>query len=63
MVRIKSNQAVRSGKIVKMPCWICGSPHSEIHHEDYDKPFEIVWLCKGHHKDIHKFKEDEYTGN
>ncbi len=28
-------------------CTITG----ERHHPDYEKPYEIVWLCKQHHKD------------
>ncbi|RLC99486.1 MAG: hypothetical protein DRI46_09380 [Chloroflexi bacterium] len=26
------------------------------HHPDYDKPHEIVWLCRQHHKDSHTGK-------
>jgi hypothetical protein len=43
--------AVRTGKLVKMPCW-CGDL-SEAHHEDYSKPLEVQWLCKKHHDQLH----------
>ena len=26
----------------------------ERHHEDYSKPYEITWLCRKHHKELHK---------
>lgn len=26
----------------------------ERHHKSYDRPLDIVWLCRGHHHDIHK---------
>ncbi len=47
--RDKFKYAVKSGKIVRMPCEICGDPKSEGHHEDYSKPFEVKWLCLKHH--------------
>ncbi len=25
----------------------------ERHHPDYDKPYEIVWLCRKHHRAVH----------
>ncbi len=25
----------------------------ERHHEDYDKPLEIIWLCRKHHYAVH----------
>ncbi len=26
----------------------------ERHHEDYNKPYEIRWLCRKHHKELHR---------
>jgi hypothetical protein len=45
--------AVRSGRLVRKPCEVCGEPKSEGHHEDYHKPLEVVWLCRRHHKLAH----------
>jgi len=47
---------VRDGKIKKMPCVECGNPKSEGHHEDYNKPLEVIWLCTQHHQDLHTRK-------
>ena len=47
------NNAIRDGKISKLPCWICGSLDVEGHHPDYDAPLSVVWLCAAHHKEIH----------
>lgn len=44
--------AVRSGKIVPLPCWICGEK-AEAHHPDYDQPLSVIWLCPSHHKQAH----------
>jgi hypothetical protein len=46
------NNAVRSGKLVKRPCW-CGSKRVEGHHPDYSKPLDVIWLCHTHHKEVH----------
>ncbi len=46
-------KAVKSGKIERQPCRECGKDKSHGHHEDYNKPLEVIWLCHQHHKDIH----------
>lgn len=45
---------VRRGKVKKGPCEVCGSKAVEAHHDDYDKPLEVRWLCKKHHRAHHK---------
>ena len=47
--------ALRVGKIVRMPCWICGSSITEAHHPSYaeDMRLCVVWLCSKHHNEIH----------
>lgn len=47
------NRAVRSGKLEKWPCQVCGDPKSVGHHPDYDNPLGVVWLCQTHHKAAH----------
>lgn len=46
--------AIRSGKLVKLPCEACGSERSEAHHHDYSKPLDVVWLCRACHGEIHR---------
>jgi hypothetical protein len=46
--------AVRDGKITRLPCQVCGNDKSEGHHPDYDRPLDVVWLCVTHHKAAHK---------
>jgi hypothetical protein len=45
------NSAIRYGKLKREPCF-CGK-EADAHHEDYSKPFDIVWLCKYHHRMAH----------
>jgi len=46
--------AVRSGKIKRSPCVECGAVKVEGHHTDYDKPFDVVWLCRPCHSKRHR---------
>ncbi len=48
------SQAIRCGKISRLPCERCGNEKSLGHHEDYDKPLDVVWLCQPCHKQRHK---------
>lgn len=50
--RYTLRNAVRLGKIQKQPCEICGDPKVEAHHDDYNKPFEVRWLCRQHHCEL-----------
>jgi hypothetical protein len=43
--RQQARRAAAKGKIAKTPCVFCGSQRVQAHHEDYDKPLEVVWVC------------------
>jgi uncharacterized protein (DUF983 family) len=45
--------ALKSGKIKKQPCEVCGIEPSEAHHDDYSKPLDVKWLCFKHHRLLH----------
>lgn len=47
-------RAIKAGRLLRMPCSRCGDANSLAHHEDYDKPLEVVWLCQPCHKQRHK---------
>ena len=49
----KVTNALKSGKLEKAPCAVCGSEKVEAHHEDYGRPIDVIWLCKSHHKIRH----------
>lgn len=46
-------RAVKSGVLKPLPCCVCLKP-SEAHHEDYRHPLAVIWVCRKHHRDIHK---------
>ena len=47
-------RAIRNGSLVRVPCVRCGEQKSLAHHEDYDKPLDVMWLCQPCHKQRHK---------
>jgi hypothetical protein len=47
------NHYLRDNCVEKRPCEICGEK-AEAHHDDYDKPLEVRWLCFKHHREWHK---------
>lgn len=47
------NNAVRNGTLNPLPCEICGSKKSVAHHDDYNFPLSVRWLCQAHHKQWH----------
>jgi hypothetical protein len=47
-------EAVRQRKIKKQNCKVCGSKITQAHHEDYFKPYDVVWLCRTHHAEADK---------
>lgn len=51
------SRAIRSGALVRGPCVMCGDAKSVGHHEDYDKPLEVVWLCQACHVRHHQLKQ------
>lgn len=52
IVRAKTNRAVLSGKLKRENCF-CGLS-AQAHHDDYNKPLDVKWLCKLHHEEYHK---------
>ena len=45
--------AVRDGRLERLPCEVCGNAKSEGHHDDYSKPLDVRWLCFKHHREHH----------
>lgn len=52
--RTAIGNAVRDGRIIRLPCEMCGSKKSHGHHDAYSKPLDVRWLChKCHRGKIH----------
>lgn len=59
-VRWLTISAIRSGKLIKQPCEVCGTDVKiEAHHDDYMKPLDVRWLCRFHHQEHHRTVQKE----
>lgn len=52
--RAYANVTERRGRLVHEPCETCGDAFAEKHHDDYDKPLEVRWLCRPCHLAEHQ---------
>lgn len=46
-------RAIRNGLLERQPCESCGNPQAVAHHDDYDKPLDVRWLCQACHRQHH----------
>jgi hypothetical protein len=55
--RVAVSNALRDGRLTKGPCCLespdCRGP-IQAHHDDYTKPLEVRWVCRGHHSDLNR---------
>ena len=57
-----ANNAIKSGVLKKKDnCEVCNADGGETglikHHEDYNRPLFIMWLCRSCHSVIHAYKK------
>lgn len=55
LCRQRTRYALQTNKIKKQKCEGCGALKVEAHHEDYDRPYMIRWLCRPCHFDVHDY--------
>lgn len=46
--------ALKNGTLEKKQCEVCGAKRVDAHHDDYSKPLDVRWLCRGHHLKFHR---------
>jgi hypothetical protein len=46
--------AIKKGELKKLPCSVCNNPNTQAHHEDYNNPLKVTWLCLPHHRNKHR---------
>lgn len=61
--KYKAHQMVRcavlDGRLCPQKCEVCGNEKTSAHHEDYNKPLEVKWLCHKCHMALHAQKRKE----
>lgn len=45
--------ALRRGYIKREPCEVCAAEPAQAHHDDYEQPLAVRWLCRPHHEEHH----------
>lgn len=53
--QIVSKRIRRGVSLDRGECLVCSNPDTEAHHHNYSKPDDVIFLCKAHHKEIHKW--------
>lgn len=48
------SRAIKSGDLIRKPCIECKNEKSQAHHEDYEKPLDVIWLCQICHSKRHQ---------
>ena len=57
--RTKTNNAIRDGRLQRESCEICGAIETVAHHDAYERPLDVRWLCLTHHHAWHYPRKDE----
>ena len=47
-------RGIRNNLILKTECFVCGDEKVEAHHADYERPLDVIWMCRTHHRETHK---------
>ncbi len=45
--------ALKRGLVERRPCEVCGSEPADAHHDDYQRPLAVTFLCRRHHRRLH----------
>lgn len=52
--------AIRTGRLRRMPCEVCGDKNTQAHHCNYNNLLDVHWLCRKHHIEWHKNNDPIY---
>lgn len=62
IVRQYAHSLVKSGKLERGPCRVCGNLNTEFHHLNYNpRTKDVIDLCALHHDEVEKLKKSGLT--
>ena len=60
LAHLAVQRALSSGALEKQACEVCGAAKVDAHHDRYDEPLNVRWLCRSHHVKLHHYGEDMF---
>lgn len=64
LCRRETRRLEDKGLLIRKPCEKCGIVETvDPHHVDYNDPWNVIWLCKRHHTDLHDELKKLYKEN
>jgi hypothetical protein len=61
--RAALRQALQRGLLERQSCESCGAEPAQAHHDSYDQPLNVRWLCQRCHGITHRrYRKEESTG-
>lgn len=60
IAHLEVQKALAAGRLTREPCEVCGAKVVDAHHDSYDRPLEVRWLCRRHHVKLHQYGEDMF---
>lgn len=58
LARSTARVYLQRGKLERRPCEDCGDLNAEMHHDDYDRPLDVRWLCRPDHLAEHRLERE-----
>lgn len=55
VARAYVNHLVQRHQLIPQPCEVCGNLEVEAHHNSYENPLDIRWICKEHHDALERW--------
>ena len=56
--RLAYRSALRAGVLKRGCCEFCGKAGAEGHHENYQEPYNVRWLCRRHHRMADRWRRE-----
>lgn len=52
---------IKKGRMRREACAVCDEKKTEPHWPDYGRALDVLWFCKKHHVEFHKYQALEWA--